>query len=235
MLNKFGGVISGAVVFAMNYSGTKKGQVSLNTYIALISIQCTGPFFALLLSPPEKVIRKDNTCVETNVVKDSLRKMCKRYLGLLRRKEITLLLPILGFIVQRHLADSTSTLDWATGRYYYDAYVPMQVFKIPTEFVFNWVFWVVSVQEFSSKENAYISGLIRAVESFGSMLSFLVGVANGNDMVNLSVAAAVFWAAVPSVTYLVLRVLKITHTNPESVVVQKKKSGDLVEITEEIE
>ncbi|KAG7795810.1 hypothetical protein KL929_003572 [Ogataea haglerorum] len=308
MLNKFGGVISGAVVFAMNCSGTKKGQVSLNTYIALISIQCTGPFFALLLSPPEKVIRKDNTCVETNVVKDSLRKMCKRYLGLLRRKEITLLLPILvgntwyktwqsnfmthnfsvraralnvlltaliggavdlvggafldcekisvglrariswffivffesgfyiwGFIVQRHLADSTSTLDWATGRYYYDAYVPMQVFKIPTEFVFNWVFWVVSVQEFSSEENAYISGLIRAVESFGSMLSFLVGVANGNDMVNLSVAAAVFWAAVPSVTYLVLRVLKITHTNPESVVVQKKKSGDLVEITEEIE
>ncbi|KAG7806195.1 hypothetical protein KL921_004923 [Ogataea angusta] len=307
MLNKFGGVISGSVVFAMNHSGKKKGQVSLNTYIALFSIQCTGPFFALLLSPPEKVIRNDNTRVETNVVKDGLEQMGKRYFGLLRKKEIILLLPILvvntwyktwqsnfmthnfsvraralnvlltaliggvvdvaggafldcqkisvssrakiswifivvfetgfyiwGFIVQRNLTHSTDALDWSTGNYYYDTYVPMQIFKIPTEFVFNWVFWVVSVQEFSSEENVYISGLIRAIESFGSMLSFLVGVTNSNDMVNLSVAASVFWAAVPSVTYLILKIIGTTHNNPESVIVQNK-SGEIVETTAEIQ
>ncbi|KAG7876341.1 hypothetical protein KL938_004409 [Ogataea parapolymorpha] len=277
MLNKFGGVISGAVVFAMNYSGKKKGQkrqypcrnkrgqgwpqtngqkVSRSPEKKGDNSSATHPgsqhvvqnlaeqLYDTQLFGPRKSIERSSDCSDRG--RSGLRGGafldCQK-ISVGSRAKISWLFIIFfesgfyiwGFIVQKHLAHSTDTLDWATGMYYYNTYVPMQIFKIPTEFVFNWVFWVVSVQEFSSEENAYISGLIRAVESFGSMLSFLVGVTNGNDMVNLSVAAGVFWAAVPSVTYLVFRIIRTTHINPESAIVQNKKSGEIVEITEEID
>ncbi|KAG7724303.1 hypothetical protein KL933_004807 [Ogataea haglerorum] len=279
-LNKFGGIISGSIVFSLNYSGTKKGQVSLNTYVALLSIQCVGPFLAVALSPPEKVLRKDGTKPETNLAKGNLQQIFRRYVKLVSKKEVLYLLPIFlvntwyktwqsnfmthnfsvrtralnvlltsvigcavdllggafldcqriplhlrvriswliivffntaffiwGFVVQKYvLTHDLGPLDWATGGYYYNTYVPMQIFKIPGEFVFNWVFWVVGVNDFTSEELSYLSGLIRGFESLGGTLSYVVGVANGNDMTNLSVAAGAFWVVIPVVTYISWRI-----------------------------
>ncbi|KAG7797935.1 hypothetical protein KL944_004756 [Ogataea haglerorum] len=114
---------------------------------------------------------------------------------------------IWGFVVQKYvLTHDLGPLDWATGGYYYNTYVPMQIFKIPGEFVFNWVFWVVGVNDFTSEELSYLSGLIRGFESLGGTLSYVVGVANGNDMTKLSVAAGAFWVVIPLVTYISWRI-----------------------------
>ncbi|KAF9259715.1 MFS general substrate transporter [Marasmius fiardii PR-910] len=56
--------IGGAIILGMNSNTDSTGGVSLTTYIAIIAIMCCGPFFALLLSAPEKVQRKDGKKVE---------------------------------------------------------------------------------------------------------------------------------------------------------------------------
>lgn len=52
-------VIGGAIIFGLNAKLDSTGGVSLKTYLVIIGIMCAGPFIALLLSPPEKVQRKD--------------------------------------------------------------------------------------------------------------------------------------------------------------------------------
>ncbi|KAF9454582.1 hypothetical protein P691DRAFT_806747 [Macrolepiota fuliginosa MF-IS2] len=52
-------VIGGAIIFGLNAKLDSTGGVSLHTYLVIIGIMCAGPFIALLLSPPEKVQRKD--------------------------------------------------------------------------------------------------------------------------------------------------------------------------------
>ncbi|KAK7467437.1 hypothetical protein VKT23_004491 [Stygiomarasmius scandens] len=52
-------VIGGAIIFGLNNKTDSSGGVSLETYLVIIGIMCAGPLIALLLSPPEKVQRKD--------------------------------------------------------------------------------------------------------------------------------------------------------------------------------
>ncbi|TRM59342.1 major facilitator superfamily domain-containing protein [Schizophyllum amplum] len=52
-------VIGGAIIFGLNSSEDSSGAVSLVTYLVIIGIMCAGPFFALLISSPEKVQRRD--------------------------------------------------------------------------------------------------------------------------------------------------------------------------------
>lgn len=52
-------VIGGAIIFGLNAKLDSTGGVSLQTYLVIIGIMCAGPLIALLLSPPEKVQRKD--------------------------------------------------------------------------------------------------------------------------------------------------------------------------------
>ncbi|KIY50808.1 hypothetical protein FISHEDRAFT_38238 [Fistulina hepatica ATCC 64428] len=52
-------VIGGAIIFSLNHNTDSTGAVSLKTYLVIIGIMCAGPFIALLISPPEKVQRKD--------------------------------------------------------------------------------------------------------------------------------------------------------------------------------
>jgi hypothetical protein len=52
-------VIGGAIIFGLNAKLDSSGGVSLRTYLTIIGIMCAGPFIALLLSPPEKVQRRD--------------------------------------------------------------------------------------------------------------------------------------------------------------------------------
>ncbi|KAH8920221.1 MFS general substrate transporter [Atractiella rhizophila] len=54
-----GPVIGGAIIFGLNHSADSTGAVSLTTYLVIIGIMCAGPFIALLISPPSKVVRKD--------------------------------------------------------------------------------------------------------------------------------------------------------------------------------
>lgn len=91
-----GSLIGGAINLALNAKDTKTGKVGYTTYLVLIAIQCCGLPLALLLSPPDKVIRDDGTKVpqlkNTTWITEG-----KAVWKLIRTRRILLLIPV--FIV----------------------------------------------------------------------------------------------------------------------------------------
>lgn len=51
--------MGGAINFATNYVNSQAGGIAWSTYIIFIAFECTGIFYALLLSPTSKVRRPD--------------------------------------------------------------------------------------------------------------------------------------------------------------------------------
>ncbi|KAG9499492.1 hypothetical protein J7337_007948 [Fusarium musae] len=58
-----GSVIGGAINFSNNHSDSKAGGVAWSTYLVFISFECTGIFWAFLLSPTRRVRRVDGSKV----------------------------------------------------------------------------------------------------------------------------------------------------------------------------
>lgn len=98
-LNKLGGVIAGSISLALNIDGSTSGKVSLSTYKALIAIQCLGFPLSFLLSPPEKIIRKDNVQLKSNVGNNTLKQELQIFLRVLKKKEIIGLSPLFLSVV----------------------------------------------------------------------------------------------------------------------------------------
>lgn len=129
---------------------------------------------------------------------------------------------IWAFIAQKHIQDNNLTdLDWEGSPYYVTAYVPYQIFKVPAELVFNWVFWIVSVYSFDSADMSYVMAVVRGIESLGGVLSYVVGVVNDSDTTNLAVAAGAFWIVIPFATYVAWTV---PEDNPEE---ESEKSSQI--------
>ncbi|RFU23713.1 hypothetical protein B7463_g12625, partial [Scytalidium lignicola] len=91
-----GSLIGGAINLALNVKDSKTGKVGYTTYLVLISIQCCGLPLALLLSPPERVIRDDGTQVP-RIKNTTWLTEGKAIWKLLRSRRILLLIPV--FIV----------------------------------------------------------------------------------------------------------------------------------------
>ncbi|QEU59487.1 hypothetical protein KDRO_B07600 [Kluyveromyces lactis] len=98
-INKIGGLIAGAVTLALNVDGNTTGSVSLNTYIGLMVIQCLGLPISFLLSPPEKLIRKNGSKLKPSITGKSLKEEIKTFLNVLRRKEVVGLSPLFLSVV----------------------------------------------------------------------------------------------------------------------------------------
>lgn len=92
--NKLGGVISGSITLALNYKTEKSGGISLNTYIVLIALQCLGFPASFLLSPPEKLIRKNGKKLKTNITKETWKQRCISLKKVFLKKEVLCLLPL---------------------------------------------------------------------------------------------------------------------------------------------
>lgn len=58
-----GSVIGGAINFATNYNASDAGGVGWATYIIFVALECTGVFWAFLLSATARVRRRDGTPV----------------------------------------------------------------------------------------------------------------------------------------------------------------------------
>lgn len=54
-----GSVIGGAINFSNNFERASAGGVAWSTYLIFVGFECTGPIWALLLSPTAKVRRRD--------------------------------------------------------------------------------------------------------------------------------------------------------------------------------
>ncbi|KAH3680765.1 hypothetical protein WICMUC_000116 [Wickerhamomyces mucosus] len=96
-LNKFGGIISGAVTLALNRNTETAGGVSLKTYIVLIAIQCLGLPVSLLLAKPEQIYRPDGKKTKSNITNDTFIQSLGKWKDAFLKKEVLCLLPMITF------------------------------------------------------------------------------------------------------------------------------------------
>jgi MFS family permease len=87
-----GPIVGGAISLGLNAQHSGKGSVSAATYIVFIVIMCLGFPIALLLSPAEKVQRKDRSLVVVQK-QASWGKEFKAALSLFTTRRVLLLLP----------------------------------------------------------------------------------------------------------------------------------------------
>lgn len=87
-----GPIVGGAINLGLNAQSSSKGSVSSATYIVFIVIMCLGLPIALLLSPAEKVQRKDKTLVIVTK-QPTWAAEFKAVLSLLATKRMLLLIP----------------------------------------------------------------------------------------------------------------------------------------------
>ncbi|TVY91998.1 UNC93-like protein [Lachnellula willkommii] len=93
-----GSILGGIINLALNYDNKKTGKLNYKTYIVFISLQCLGPFVAMLLSPPHKVQRKDRTKVDLGEKisdKDELKALGK----LIISKDILCIVPLFLYAI----------------------------------------------------------------------------------------------------------------------------------------
>ncbi|KAI0687507.1 major facilitator superfamily domain-containing protein [Earliella scabrosa] len=90
-----GPLVGGAIVLALNNDAAakSKGKVGWQTYLVFIALQCLSVPLALLLSPPEKVVRSDGSKVVIRAEK-SFRAELRALREASMRKDILLLLPV---------------------------------------------------------------------------------------------------------------------------------------------
>ncbi|UZJ51440.1 hypothetical protein CBS101457_000760 [Exobasidium rhododendri] len=94
MFRVAGQLVGGAVNLGLNIHNDKAGSLSTNTYLVFVVLQCLGPLFALLISLPHQVQRKDGTPVLLNLnpnIKSELLAMVK----ILQTRKVLLLLPLI--------------------------------------------------------------------------------------------------------------------------------------------
>ncbi|KAH3671994.1 hypothetical protein WICMUC_004501 [Wickerhamomyces mucosus] len=94
-INKFGGIISGAIALALNRKTESAGGVSLNTYIALIVVQCLGLPISFLLAKPEQIYRPDGKKHKSNITQDTIVQSLVKWKNALLKKEVLFLLPMI--------------------------------------------------------------------------------------------------------------------------------------------
>ncbi|KPM38684.1 hypothetical protein AK830_g7882 [Neonectria ditissima] len=97
-LRELGQLIGSSIQLSLNVKSGQRGRVGYTTYLVLIGLQCLGLPLALLISPPEKVIRPDGSKLPHTKTNKSIKDQFKKWFALLKRKQFYLLVPILvGF------------------------------------------------------------------------------------------------------------------------------------------
>ncbi|VUC25185.1 unnamed protein product [Clonostachys rosea] len=92
-IGKLGSIIAASIQLSLNSDKDKTGAISPKTYIVLIAIQCLGLPLALLISPPDKLIREDG---RKPTFANQDRTFKNQFIGFLqqfKRKEIILFIP----------------------------------------------------------------------------------------------------------------------------------------------
>lgn len=124
-------------------------------------------------------------------------------------------------------------IDWSGNSRFARSYIPFQLFKIGTELIFNWVYWVIGAYDFESDEVPYCSAIIRSLESLGQCFAFVVGSVNDSDMTNLAVSVGVFYAAVVPASYIIFNIKKDDSQEIGVVSIETDPDSDDREATKE--
>lgn len=93
-LNKIGSLIASSIQLALNTDQDQAGSISPKTYLVLVGLTCAGFPLSLLLSPPEKLIRRDGTKPTNSSKNTSIKQGFKQFWAVCRTKHIYMLIPI---------------------------------------------------------------------------------------------------------------------------------------------
>lgn len=92
-IGKLGSIIAASIQLSLNSDKDKTGAISPKTYIVLIAIQCLGLPLALLLSPPDKLVRDDGRKPTFANQNRTFKNQLVGFLQQFKRKEIVLFIP----------------------------------------------------------------------------------------------------------------------------------------------
>ncbi|KAM0279440.1 hypothetical protein ACHAQH_004600 [Verticillium albo-atrum] len=97
-LRELGQLIGASIQLSLNVNSGQRGQVGHTTYLVLIALQCLGLPLALLVSSPQKVIRRDGRRLPDPTKNTAIKSEARKWWKLLRTRQFYLLIPILvGF------------------------------------------------------------------------------------------------------------------------------------------
>ncbi|EXJ87998.1 hypothetical protein A1O1_04925 [Capronia coronata CBS 617.96] len=91
-----GQAVGGIIALGFNARNAEAGSITPNSYIPLIAIAGLGPFIALLLSSPAKVVRRDGVRVTSNKQSNPWQE-AKNVFSALKRREMVMLIPLFIF------------------------------------------------------------------------------------------------------------------------------------------
>ncbi|KAK2598340.1 hypothetical protein N8I77_011760 [Diaporthe amygdali] len=93
-LNKIGSLIASCIQLALNTSNDQAGSISPKTYLVLVGLTCAGLPLSLLLSSPEKLIRRDGTKPTARSNKTTFKQGFRDFWAVCKTKHIYMLVPI---------------------------------------------------------------------------------------------------------------------------------------------
>ncbi|CAH0046681.1 unnamed protein product [Clonostachys solani] len=158
-----GPILGGAINLALNSQTNVAGSVSRATYIVFLCIMCMGPFVAFLLSPTERVRRKDGSRILIHKEPTTKAEM-KAVFSLLGTKRMALLVP--AFFVSYFYLGFLST--WLT------VYFTVRA-RAFSSFVTNWAGVMSSYMVGYLLDRQGINIRTRAKIAFSSILVVLLG------------------------------------------------------------
>ncbi|KAH8652237.1 major facilitator superfamily domain-containing protein [Xylariales sp. PMI_506] len=94
-LRELGQIIGASIELSLNYKNVATGKVGYSTYLVLIGIQCLGLPLALLISPPEKIIRPDGVKLKDPTKNKAVLSEFRRLWAVVKKKQFFLLIPVM--------------------------------------------------------------------------------------------------------------------------------------------
>ncbi|KAI1660677.1 MFS general substrate transporter [Daldinia decipiens] len=92
-----GSILGGIINLAFNYQGKTTGKLDWITYIVFVALQCLGPVCSLLLTPPEKVVRRNGSRVHLLDRISDLEEL-KALTRVLLRRDFLLIMPYFVYV-----------------------------------------------------------------------------------------------------------------------------------------
>lgn len=93
-LNKIGSLIASIIELGLNVTSDATGAISPTTYLVLVGLSCAGLPLSLLLSSPDKLIRRDGTKPTAHSVHTPIKQGFKDFWTVCRSKPVYMLVPI---------------------------------------------------------------------------------------------------------------------------------------------
>ncbi|OTB00538.1 hypothetical protein M426DRAFT_75715 [Hypoxylon sp. CI-4A] len=92
-----GSILGGIINLAFNYRGRSTGKLDWRTYIVFVVLQCLGPACSFLLTPPEKVVRRNGTRIHLAERIPDLEEL-RALIRVVLRKDFILVLPYFIYV-----------------------------------------------------------------------------------------------------------------------------------------